>query len=140
MKKIIITFCAAVTLTACTQNTRTIATPVKQNQKAIKRFTQWCQDRFILPEETKHTVEVLLEEAGTQNCEKANRKLSNLIELSLWGDKKISDLAPLASLTNLIYLDLRENKISNLKPLSKLTNLTHLGLEKNIINDNTKGF
>ena len=58
--------------------------------------------------------------------------LTNLTELYL-SYNKISDLAPLAGLTNLSRLELRDNNISDLTPLVGLTNLGMLYLNKNPI-------
>ncbi|MEG4817790.1 leucine-rich repeat domain-containing protein [Microcoleus sp. K5-D4] len=80
--------------------------------------------------ETKHTVDVLLKEAGTNDCDVADRKLSSLTELGL-NDKQISDIKPLASLTNLTELGLNDNQIGDIKPLASLTNLTRLSLSGN---------
>ena len=44
---------------------------------------------------------------------------------------QISDVSPLASLTNLTDLDLGNNQISDVSPLASLTNLTDLGLYDN---------
>jgi len=82
--------------------------------------------------ERRHTVDVLLEVAGTQDCEKAEAKLKSLTSLSLF-HKQISDFSPLESLTNLTTLDLTLNNIVNLKPLVSLINLTTLDNNK-IIN------
>ncbi|MCL1986495.1 MAG: stalk domain-containing protein [Firmicutes bacterium] len=49
----------------------------------------------------------------------------------------ISDLTPLARLTNLTRLDLAHNNISDLTPLAGLTNLTELNLNLNDISDLT---
>jgi hypothetical protein len=49
----------------------------------------------------------------------------------------ITDLTPLAGLTNLTELDLSYNNISDLSPLAGLTNLTELGLSSNNISDIT---
>ena len=43
----------------------------------------------------------------------------------------VSDLSPLASLTNLKWLYLSDNRISDLNPLSALTNLERLDLSDN---------
>jgi internalin A len=75
-----------------------------------KTFKEWCEQKASLPQETKHTVEALLNVAKTQNCNQANQIL-----------------------TKLIYLDLKKNKISDIKPLSNLTNLTSLDLEENLL-------
>ena len=65
-----------------------------------RTFADWCRQKADLSPEVKHTVEVLLEKAGTTECDEANQKLSSLANLSL-EDNQISDIKPLASLTNL---------------------------------------
>jgi internalin A len=97
-------------------------------------FTEWCQQKASLPQETRRTVEALLQVAETQNCSQANQMLTNLTELSLGGNQ-ISDIKPLSNLTNLTSLYLWENQISDIKPLSNLTNLTELSLGGNQISD-----
>ena len=47
----------------------------------------------------------------------------------------VSNLSPLAGLTNLTLLWLNDNSISDISPLAGLTNLTHLGLHSNSISD-----
>ena len=131
MNKLILFLLCVFSLT----NTKAIANQSLQQNKS-KTFTEYCQQKSILPQATKDTVEVLLKEAGTQNCQQANRKLSNLTRLSLWGsDKEISDLKPLSGFTNLTYLSIWGNQISDIKPLSGLTNLTDLNLAGNQISD-----
>ena len=60
--------------------------------------------------------------------------LTNLTRLYL-GDNEISDVSPLSGLTNLTKLELWENEISDVSPLSGLTNLTGLDLGGNEISD-----
>ena len=96
------------------------------------RFVSWCLNQANLTWATRHTVNVLLEQAKTQNCDLADRRLSTFTNLFLKGDQVI-DLAPLSSLTNLTALFLNHNQIADLKPLSSLTNLTDLYLDKNQI-------
>ena len=55
-------------------------------------------------------------------------------ELRLWNNR-ISDISPLASLTNLTRLGLEGNQISDISPLISLANLTGLWLEENQISD-----
>ncbi|MEP0798282.1 leucine-rich repeat domain-containing protein [Trichocoleus sp. DQ-A3] len=118
-------------------------------------FADWCRHRDSLSDEEKHTVEVLLKHAGTDDYDEANEILLSCTELdlrlneisdlkplssltnltSLTLNCKISDLKPLSSLTKLTYLNLYENLISDLKPLSPLLNLTDLSLDCNQIND-----
>jgi internalin A len=88
--------------------------------KTPKTFTEWCQQKASLSKETRHTVEVLLEKTGRQNCNEANQILTKLTSLDFWGDE-ISDIKPLSNLTNLTTLNLKSNKISDIKPLSKNT-------------------
>ena len=99
-----------------------------------KTFKEWCQQKASLPQETKRTVEALLNVAETRNCSQANQTLTKLTSLSLGGNK-ISDIKPLSNLTNLTTLKLGSNKISDIKPLSNLTNLTTLYLWINKISD-----
>ena len=111
----------------------TTATPTQQKE-SLKTFTHLCNQKDTLPKETKHTVKVLLQKAGTQNCDRAEQKLSKRRVLDL-SSHKISDLSPLAKLTNLTELYLSYNQISDLSPLAQLTNLNFLFLESNRISD-----
>ena len=119
-------------------------------------FKEWCQQKASLSAETRKTVEVLLDEAGTKDCELAAKNLSSRTELSL-PEAPITDLSPLAALTNLkgLYLNLNaikdvrplarlikleklyisHNEITDVTPLAKLTNLTELSLHSNEITD-----
>jgi len=54
--------------------------------------------------------------------------------LILWGGN-ISDLKPIAQLSNLTTLDLRGSKISDLKPIAQLSNLTTLYLGGTMVSD-----
>jgi len=99
-----------------------------------RTFADWCRQKADLSPEAKHTVEVLLKEAATTECDAANQKLSSLTALNLY-DRKISDIKPLESLTNLTHLYLANNQISDIKPLQSLTNLTGLYLANNQISD-----
>jgi hypothetical protein len=60
--------------------------------------------------------------------------LTNLTDLTLMGNH-ILDISPLAELTNLTRLALNYNRISDLTPLAGLANLTNLLLEGNPISD-----
>ncbi|MCU0545585.1 MAG: leucine-rich repeat domain-containing protein [Oscillatoriaceae cyanobacterium Prado104] len=60
--------------------------------------------------------------------------LTNLTKLDL-SFNEITDLKPLESLVNLEWLGLANNQVANLKPLSKLNNLALLSLEGNRIDD-----
>ena len=102
----------------------------------LSSFAEWCKHKDSLSEEAIYTVEVLLNKAGTSDCNEADRILSNLTELNLnWN--KITDITPLSALTNLTYLNLNWNKITDITPLSALTNLTYLSLSSIQITDIT---
>ena len=99
-----------------------------------RTFADWCRQKADLSPEAKHTVEMLLKEAGTTECDAANQTLSSLPGLLL-DNNQISDIKPLESLTNLTLLSLGDNQISDIKPLESLTNLTQLWLYNNKISD-----
>ena len=102
----------------------------------LSSFAEWCKHKDSLSEEAIYTVEVLLNKAGTSDCNEADRILSNLTELNLsWN--KITDITPLSALTNLTYLNLNYNQITDITGLSALTNLTYLSLSANPITDIT---
>ena len=66
--------------------------------------------------------------------------ISPLAELTNLGwlildNNEISDISPLAGLTNLEQLDLQVNKISDISPLAGLTNLRWITLDNNNISD-----
>jgi internalin A len=102
----------------------------------LSSFAEWCKHKDSLSEEAIYTVGVLLNKAGTSDCNEADRILSNLTELNLnW--KEITDITPLSALTNLTSLNLGSNQITDITPLSALTNLTSLNLYCNHITDIT---
>ena len=105
--------------------TQVVATPKPQNQESIKSFSQWCKQKDSLPKDTKYTVEILLNEAGTSDCTSAEQFLDKRQILNLQCNQ-ISDLSPLAGLTILTKLTLGISQISDLSPLKGLTNLTSL--------------
>jgi len=63
------------------------------------------------------------------------KSLEHFIKLNLHRNNIISDISPLAVLTNLTWLNLSWNNISNVSSLSDLTNLKWLSLELNNISD-----
>src|SRR6476469_3746104 len=120
-KLIVVTCCAIVALSGNIQSVK--AAEVRSPNKT---FADWCRQRASLSPQAKHTVDLLLQYAGTTECDAADRELSSLTQLTL-EFSKIRDIKPLASLTNLKELELHyDNKISDLKPLESLTNLTKL--------------
>ncbi|MEG3841752.1 leucine-rich repeat domain-containing protein [Microcoleus sp. herbarium14] len=103
---IVVAFSAIVALSGSA-----LSVKAEETRSANKTFADWCREKDALNPETKHTVEVLLEKAGTTDCVEADRELSSLTQLYLSGNG-IGDIKPLASLTNLIRLDLGGNPIA----------------------------
>jgi internalin A len=102
----------------------------------LSNFADWCKHKNRLTKEAKHTVEMLLEIAGTSDCDEAQKVLLNLTELHL-NKNQITDITGLSALTNLTELNLGSNQITDITSLSGLTNLTELSLEYNQITDIT---
>ena len=57
----------------------------------MTRFGQWCDRKETLTTEARHTVEVLLEVAETQDCDRADTVLSQRTELQQHGRTKRVD-------------------------------------------------
>ncbi|NQE33453.1 CHAT domain-containing protein [Microcoleus asticus] len=104
------------------------------NPKTFESFADFCTNKENLTPEARHTVEVLLSKAKTQECDRAQKTLTNLTELSLIRNQ-IVDIKPLSKLTNLRKLNLSLNQITDVQPLSELTNLRFLVLNFNQISD-----
>jgi internalin A len=101
---------------------------------SFSRFADWCRHIDSLSEGARHTVEVLLKNAGTDDAEAAEQILSSMTELNLNSDE-LTDISSLGSLTNLTTLDLYKNQITDISSLGSLTNLTTLNLGLNEITD-----
>ena len=102
----------------------------------LSSFAEWCKHKDSLSEEAIYTVEVLLNKAGTSDCNEAEKVLSNLTELYLY-DNQITDITPLSGLTNLTILNLNSTHTTDITPLLGLTNLRQLSLSYNQITDIT---
>lgn len=104
------------------------------NFSTFKSFPDWCLNRQQLSPEARRTLDVLLQQVGTSNCDRANQMLTELQVLDL-STFLLSDLSPLQGLTQITGLKLRNNHISDLTPLQNLTNLEDLDLSYNKITD-----
>ncbi|NJL65942.1 MAG: leucine-rich repeat domain-containing protein [Microcoleus sp. SM1_3_4] len=133
LRKLIVVTCSAIFIVLSGSELAVLATEARSGNNQ-RTFADWCRQKDSLSPETKHTVEVLLEEAKTNDCDAADRKLSSLTKLYFY-DQQISDIKPLASLTNLTHIELSNNQIGDIKPLASLTNLTNLSLSFNRIGD-----
>ena len=100
----------------------------------FSRFTDWCRNIDSLSEGARHTVEVLLNQAGTDDAEAAEWIVSSMTVLDLRSNE-ITDISSLGSLTNLTILSLENNQITDISFLGSLTNLTTLYLIRNRITD-----
>jgi hypothetical protein len=134
-------------------------TPLKTDPDTIvvKSFAKLCEEKYLSTSERK-TIDVLLKQAGTKDCKKADTNLRNwdilglsneqitnlspLITLKknlanlILEDNPLRDISPLAELTNLYSLYLSGNQIRNVKPLASLSNnLSYLDLRDNQISD-----
>ena len=76
-----------------------------------RTFADWCRQKADLSPEAKYTVEELLKQAGTTECDAANQTLSSLTQLLL-DNNQISDIKPLESLTKLTEIYLNGNPIA----------------------------
>jgi internalin A len=99
-----------------------------------RTFLEWCQGKKNLSPAAKNTVEKILADIETQNCQAANDKLARTFALNL-SNQNISDLTPLTSLNHLTQLNLYGNQIQDLTPLANLKNLNRLILGNNQISD-----
>jgi internalin A len=102
--------------------------------ETTKSFSQWCLQKNSLSIATRRTIDALLINAKTNDCQEADAKLRDLTRLNLH-NSKISDLQPLKDFHNLKWLFLSNNRISDLRPLGNLTNLQSLFLDNNQISD-----
>jgi internalin A len=128
-KTIIFTCCVILALSG---NGLSAKAAEMRSENSRRTFSDWCRQKADLSPEAKHTVEMLLKEAGTSECDMANQKLSGFTELIL-PNNEIRDIKPLESLTNLNLLSLNNNQIRDITPLESLTNLTYLYLNSNQI-------
>src|SRR4028118_1497535 len=106
LKPIALACCAILALSANGLSAKAAET---RSGNMRRTFADWCRQKADLSPEAKHTVEVLLKEAGTTECDAANETLSSLPGLVL-DNNQISDIKPLESLTNLTELFLDNNQ------------------------------
>ena len=105
-----------------------------------KNFMNFCRQRFAddLEDNQKadimHTVSVLKEYAGSDDCKEVFSKLKKQSFISL-RNKEIVNVEPFAGLNNLRHLDLSDNKISDISPLTSLKKLVVLALNANKLTD-----
>ncbi len=134
MKKVLLIYMSCLgLLTSCKVKPASVSIDLAHQQQT-KSFVQLCQQKDSLATLTKLTVDALLSEVDTKDCQQANAKLASMTELNLYKNK-ISDLSPLSGFTNLNILDLSINEINDVSPLSKLVNLQYLSLSNNKIVD-----
>ncbi|MBE9188090.1 leucine-rich repeat domain-containing protein [Microcoleus sp. LEGE 07076] len=109
LPKLIAIAYSAIVLASCTNQPPSLISEPRSS-KSGQTFAHWCCKKADLSVEAKRTVEVLLQKAGTTECDAADRKLFSLAELSL-SNNSISDIKPLESLTKLTKLVLEANQI-----------------------------
>jgi CHAT domain-containing protein len=104
------------------------------NKASVQSFSQWCSNLDRLSKDQKHTVEALLQVAGTTDCATAEQMLLGAGFVNL-NSQQIVDITPLSSLTTLAGLDLSFNQVRDLQPLQGLSSLSFLLLAGNGITD-----
>ncbi|MGB3493004.1 MAG: CHAT domain-containing protein [Elainellaceae cyanobacterium] len=97
-------------------------------------FLNQCVQQEQRSPSEQHTIDVLLDFAGTENCQEVQTYLLAQTELDL-SDRQLSNLYPLASFDQLRSLRLNHNQITDLEPLRHLTQLEQLYLLGNQITD-----
>lgn len=117
-------------------------------QAKVKSFLEWCQQKKSVSAATRTTIDRLLVQAGTEDCQRADSKLrtntTSIQYLSpstserINGNGKIRpiiDLRPLAGLTNITELVLYQTQVSDLSPLAGLVNLKTLRITDSYVTD-----
>jgi Leucine-rich repeat (LRR) protein len=122
-----IKFISAIAVVALTQPIE-----VKAEISTPKTFGNWCVQKESVSRESKKTIEAVLAEVGTKNCQVADLKTEKLENLDL-NNKQIRDLRPIASLVNLKKLNIANNSIVDLSPLKSLVKLEQLSAQANEI-------
>jgi internalin A len=121
-------------MASCQQQSPEQLSPEQINN--FKTFKDWCVQQERLAPEAKHTVEALLKQADTKDCDRASKQLAAMTSLIFSGNQ-IVDLKPLSGLTQLTHLNLSKNLIVDLKPLSGLIKLTYFDLRESPIANKT---
>lgn len=115
-------------------------------QAKVKSFLEWCQQRNSVPAATKTTIDRLLLQVGTQDCQQADSKLRiNTTSINYLGPdtgeiiggkvRPIVDLRPIAGLTNIKEITLHHTQVKDLSPLAGLINLKRLMITNSYITD-----
>lgn len=123
---------AALSVAATAEASATVETA--QN---FATFGDWCLNRASLTPEARHTVEVLLAQARTQECNQAEAMLAIATRLTFNRTHEIVDVSPLASLPHLTALTIQDTSLVDIAPLARLTHLNYLDLSGNQITDVT---
>ncbi|WP_130607991.1 leucine-rich repeat domain-containing protein [Fluviispira sanaruensis] len=97
-----------------------------------RTFRSWCRKKDSSSREIRKTVDAILDILHVKCCNDYSVKKSLVIAKMLnLADKKIVDVSPVGSFTNLRALWLNDNLISNITPLTSLKNLFVISLSNN---------
>jgi internalin A len=114
-------------------------TPTLVKSIQTQSFSDWCQRKASVPPATRHTIDVLLKIAKTNDCKSAEDRLKDYIlrngRILNLTNKKISDLQPISGLTQISAIFLSNNQINDLQPLTNLSELYNAQLDNNQISD-----
>ena len=94
----------------------------------LRTFTLDCLNQN-LDVEDRHTIEVLLEKAGTVKCAEAEKVLKTFDALDL-SARRIHSVAPLRFFPQLRRLWLNDNYLDDLEPLATITSLNRIELKR----------
>ena len=101
-------------------------------------FADWCLNKNELKQSTENTIDELLNEVDTLDCNLAEKRLSNISYVVFYGkDGKNLDLRPFRSLNHLRSISISSGNISDITPLRYSKNLRSLDLGGNSISDIT---
>lgn len=102
---------------------------------SIQTFSDWCLRRAEFPDSTQSTIQYLLEDAGTENCETAERTLLNRYRFRINVSIQ-TDFRPFTSLPQIAILELSleaaDTASLDLTPLSRLDNLKRVEVYGNV--------
>lgn len=106
----------------------------------IRSFLELCQDDQIKKDsDLFYTISVLKDLSASKSCLEAETWLKAQTKLTVYfpseNKRKLSDLSPLHTFTQLQEISLPNHKISDIEALESLTQLTNLDLENNLVNE-----
>ncbi|WP_052055965.1 leucine-rich repeat domain-containing protein [Myxosarcina sp. GI1] len=101
-------------------------------------FADWCNNKNNLEKSTRNTIDELLNEVDTSDCNLASSRLLKINYVVIFGeDNESLDLRPFQTLTHLTSITFNHANVSDIQSLQKLDKLEYLDLGRNQITDIT---